>query len=96
MIEHPFKIECPVHTYTPKSDVQKNERWYFEFSNGWGASVISGEWPYSTEERPYEIAAIKNDNIIYKYDFKDDVIGYLTLDEATELLEKIARYPNES
>lgn len=101
MIEHPFKIECPVFKYTPKSEFEKNERWEFRFSNGWGASVISGEWAYSTAEKPYEIGLLRKCeddrgemNLVYAHDF-DDVIGYLDVYEATELLEKIARYPND-
>jgi len=60
------------------------------FSNGFGASVITGEKVYSTKEAPYEIAILdKNGKITYDTPLASDVIGYLTEAGADDLLKDI-------
>ncbi len=59
------------------------------FANGFGASVITGKCFYSNEEFPYELAVLKDGQITYNTFITDDVCGYLTADDVTDLLKKI-------
>jgi hypothetical protein len=58
----------------------------FSFSNGYGASVIDHDY-----SKGLEIAVLDSDNkIIYNTPITDDVLGYLSDDEASSTLEKIS------
>lgn len=59
------------------------------FSNGYGASIITGEHAYSNEDAPYELAVLYNNEITYDTELTSDVLGYLTEDEVNEYLLKI-------
>lgn len=78
-----------------KSDVFTNgERAIAKFSNGYGASVIRGPYSYGGDKGLYELAVITctDDNeyfLCYSTPITDDVIGHLTPDEISVLLEKI-------
>ena len=63
------------------------------FDNGYSASIITGEMFYSSNEKPYEIAVLDGDGITYKTPITDDVLGYLTEEEANEALERIELLP---
>lgn len=66
-----------------------------EFDNGYGASVISDtRYFYSTPARPYEIAVLYDGVIVYDTPITNDVCGYLTEDEANEILTQIEALPN--
>ena len=63
----------------------------FEFPNGYGASVVIHEFSYGLE-----LALLDADqNIIQHKEITDDVAGFLNVDSACDLLEKIARLPNK-
>ena len=60
------------------------------FANGYGASVITGEYFYTTITEPYEIAVIgPNGKLDYTTPVTDDVCGYLTEDAANAVLAQI-------
>lgn len=59
------------------------------FSNGYGASIITGTAFYTNEDAPYELAVLYNNEITYDTELTDDVLGYLTEDEVNEYLLKI-------
>ena len=59
------------------------------FPNGYGASIITGEHAYSSEDAPYELAVLHNNEITYDTPLTGDVLGYLTEDEVNEYLLKI-------
>jgi len=69
-----------------------------QFKNGFGASIISGSMFYSRPGCPYEIAVLDSEGkITYDTPITDDVCGYLTEEEANELLAQIeALPPNQS
>lgn len=72
-------------------------QYIFRFTNDYGASVIKSPGSYGHEQDLWEMALIFFDNdgnydLTYKKDFEDDVIGYLSNDEVSELLEKIMKY----
>jgi len=64
------------------------------FDNGFGASVITGERSYTDEERPYELAVLKNGEICYETELTDDVLGYLNEEQVNDYLVKIEALPS--
>lgn len=65
-----------------------------KFDNGYGASVIRHIGSYGYEQGLYELAVIKfisEDDWRLWYDtyITDDVLGYLTVEQVNENLEKI-------
>lgn len=67
------------------------------FDNGYGASVVTGEYFYSSEDAPYEIGVLKGDKdsstLTYDTPITDDVIGYRTESETNTILDAIAALP---
>lgn len=66
------------------------------FGNGYGASVIQGYGSYGVDDKLYELAVIKADgedskgwNICYDSGITDDVIGHMTEEEVTDILQQI-------
>lgn len=63
------------------------------FDNGFGVSVISGHLFYCSEEAPYEVAILKDIEENYELccdtDLTDDVLGYNTEDDVTEIMKKV-------
>ncbi len=66
-----------------------------EFDNGYGASVLLGTLFYSNGVDTYEIACLRRDNLCYPEgtSFEDDVLGYRTKEEITELMKEIQDFP---
>ena len=61
-----------------------------KFPNGFGASIVTGPLFYSSLERPYEIAVLDSEgSLTYDTSVTDNVCGYLTEDEANEILAQI-------
>lgn len=65
------------------------KRAYLEFPNGYGISVVTGEFAYCDDTHPYEIAVMKDGECCYSTMIADDIIGYLTEDGVTEVMKKI-------
>jgi hypothetical protein len=60
------------------------------FDNGYGASVVCTPYTYGGKEGLYELAVFGNDgHITYDTPITNDVLGYLTTNEVTEILIKI-------
>ncbi len=59
------------------------------FANGYSASVISGYDFYTSDDEPYELAVLKNGRLCYDTPITDDVVGHLTEDGVTDLLQRI-------
>lgn len=64
-----------------------------EFDNGYKASVVTGEMFRSRSDAPYEVAVLDEDGITYDTPVTDDVLGYLTEDEANDVLAAIEALP---
>ena len=60
------------------------------FSNGFGASIITGQGSYSSEGHPYELAVIDKKGLRYDTPITDDVMGYLNAKEVKKLLFEIS------
>jgi hypothetical protein len=60
------------------------------FDNGYGASVVRHEYSYGGKDGLYELAVLSNDGeLTYDTPITNDVLGYLTTNEVTEILIKI-------
>ena len=62
------------------------------FDNGYGVSVITGPFAYC-DKGTYELAALKGDALYYSELTNDDVLGYLSPDEITEIMVKLQELP---
>jgi len=61
-----------------------------EFENGYGASIVKGEYTYGGKDGLYELAVLNsNGDLIYDTPVTDDVEGYLSEEQVTDLLIKI-------
>ena len=61
-----------------------------QFENGYGASVVKGEYTYGGEDGLYELAVLdSNGDLTYSTPVTSDVEGYLSEDDVTKLLEQI-------
>jgi len=66
----------------------------FKFPNGYGASLIQGDYTYGGDQGLFEIAVLifTPDNkweICYDTHITDDTLGYLTEDEVLDTLQNI-------
>jgi hypothetical protein len=63
------------------------------FDNGYGASVIKGTGSYGVDDDLYELGVVKADgdswDLCYTTEITNDVIGYLSEEEITNLLQEI-------
>ena len=59
------------------------------FPNGYGVSVVFGTPFYSNGIDTYEVAILYNDHITYSTNITDDVIGYVTEDEVSKIMEQV-------
>lgn len=67
-------------------------QWKYRFDNGYGASVIDDG--YGGNQGLYELAVLDaGGRITYETPITDDVLGWLTPDEVTEALDRIAALP---
>ena len=60
------------------------------FDNGYGVSVVSHTYSYGGKNGLYEIAVLdSDDNITYDTPVTNDVIGYLSEEEVTEIMKQV-------
>jgi len=59
-----------------------------EFKNGYGISVVNGRGAYS-RTGTYEVAVLYNGDLCYNTDITDDVLGYQTPEQVTEVMRRI-------
>ena len=64
------------------------------FNNGYGASVIKGYGSYGADDELYELAVIAREeddtwDLCYDTEITSDVLGHLTKEEVTSLLQEI-------
>lgn len=64
------------------------------FDNGYGASIIKTPSSYGGNEGLYELAVTDlHGQLTYDTPITDDVIGYLSEEEVSEVLKKIQELP---
>jgi hypothetical protein len=60
------------------------------FENGYGASIVCTPHTYGGDKGLYEIAVLDSEGMLtYDTPVTDDVIGYLSPDDVTDVLVKI-------
>lgn len=59
------------------------------FDNGFGASIVKHDYSYGGKDGLYELAVLKGDVLTYDTPITEDVLGYLTDRDVTEVLIKI-------
>lgn len=64
-----------------------NERYVFQFANGYGACVIRNQYSYGGLAGFYELAVLKDGKINYINKAND--IGWLDPDDVTDILKQI-------
>lgn len=68
----------------------------YQFTNGYGASVVRGPYTYGGDRGLWELAVTDHDgHLNYETPITDDVIGYLTEPAVKDLLAQIAALPVE-
>ena len=65
-------------------------RAYMEFPNKYGVSVIQGAYSYGGDKGLYELAVMKDGHLCYDTPITSDVIGHLTEEEVTEIMQQVA------
>ena len=61
-----------------------------QFDNGYGASVVQGYYINGGDKGLYELAVLDNEgHVTYDTPIANDVIGYLTEEEVTNVLKQI-------
>ena len=60
------------------------------FENGYGVSVVSHTYSYGGRDGLYEIAVLdSDDNLTYDTPVTNDVIGYLTEEDVTDVMKQV-------
>ncbi len=76
------------------SEMMSGTQAVVNFSNGYGASVITGSWARTLDNAPYEIAVMTDDGYVcYSTPITGDTVGYLNEKEADEILKQIRELP---
>ncbi len=69
------------------------DQWVFRFANGYGASVVRGQYSYGGDQGLYELGVIEwhggKWGLTYDTSITEDVIGHLTDGEVSDLLKRI-------
>lgn len=68
-------------------------QYIFEFENGYGASVIRGAFSYGGSNGLWEVAVLADGILAFDTPITDGVIGYLSDDEVTAVLDRIKAMP---
>jgi hypothetical protein len=60
------------------------------FENGYGVSVVSHTYSYGGKDGLFEVAVLgKDGNLTYDTPVTNDVIGYLTEEDVTDVLKQV-------
>ena len=73
--------------------VGKKARMHFD--NGFGVSVVSHSYSYGGRDGLYEVAVLdSNDELTYDTPVTNDVIGYLTEEEVSDVMKQVQELKN--
>jgi hypothetical protein len=92
-IQQIFKVSSTSHHTMTLTERKELFGWQkiFQFPNGYGASVVVHALSYGLE-----LALLDEDQTIIQHpDITNDVAGFLNVDSANDLLEKIAKLPKK-
>lgn len=92
-IPHPIAEEAKkLPLYLAKKYAESKQA-KMEFKNGYGVSVLFGSMFYSNGIDTYEVGILKDGALCYNTPITNDVIGYITADEVTDIMRKIQELP---
>lgn len=92
-IPHPIAREAQkVHLYLAEKYAESKQA-KMSFDNGYGISVLFGSMFYSNGIDTYEVGILKNGALCYTTPITNDVIGYITEEEVTDIMRKIQELP---
>lgn len=77
---------CEYHSLEPGV-----KQYIFNFSNGYGASVVGGPRRYGDGETTFELAVLKRGKICYKTPITKDVLAWKTAEEIEAALNAIQK-----
>ena len=61
-----------------------------QFENGYGVSVVKGDYSYGGKDGLYELAVLGKDGMVtYDTHVTNDVMGHLTMQEVTDTMIEI-------
>lgn len=66
-----------------------NYRKVYKFDNGYEASVICNYGSYGNKDGLFEVAVMKDGDIVYDTTVTDDVVGWLDFAGVADILNKI-------
>ena len=92
-IQQLFKVSSTSHHTMTLIEREELFGWQkiFKFPNGYGASVVVHDSSYGLELALLD----ESGKITQNPDITDDVAGFLNVDSANDLLEKIAKLPKK-
>ena len=67
-----------------------------EFDNGYGVSVVTGNFFYTNDDEPYELAVTVGDRCVYDTGITEDVLGYLTMDQVNQYINEVKNLPKRT
>ena len=66
-----------------------------DFENGYGVSVVSHTYSYGGKDGLFEVAVLgKDGNLTYDTPVTNDVIGYLTEEDVTDVMKQVQELKN--
>lgn len=71
-----------------------NSRAFYQFPNGYGVSVIDGDYAYC-DNGTYEVAIMKDGEICFDTPLTDEVLRYQTPEEIEEILKEVESYKKD-
>lgn len=92
-IPHPIAGEAQKLPLYLAKEYAEAKQAKMNFENGYGISVIFGSMFYSNGIDTYEVGILKDGILCYATPITDDVIGYITADEVTDIMRKIQELP---
>ncbi len=84
-----FGMPYTRHEIIPLGHAPSRKHWLFEFSNGYGASVIGGPFCYGDGVNTFELAVLKDEKIVYDTPLTDDVLAWQSEEEIERALKEI-------
>lgn len=92
-IPHPIAKEAQKLPLYFAEEYAKSKQAKMDFENGYGISVLFGSIFYSNGIDTYEVGILKDGSLCYDTPITNDVIGYITADEVTDIMRKIQELP---
>ncbi len=77
------------YNYSFNEQYSKAKQAIMYFENGYGVSVLYGSCFYSSGIDTYEVGILYDGGLTYNTDITDDVMGYLTESEVTDVMIRV-------